>query len=96
MSVLLNRAGTSSLSIELPKFVRMFTKSPLIELLSSRLPWISGPTRPSLSSKLLGSAAMAAPALCVIVLKARVGRVVSNWIGAKDSSWESTSTCPPP
>ena len=74
----------------------MFTNRPLIELLRRRLPRISGPTRPLLSSKLLGSAAIAAPALFVIVLKASVGRVLSSRIGANESSTESTSTWPPP
>ena len=90
MSVLRNRAGTSSRSGSPPSGVRIFTNRPLVELPRSVLPRISGPTRPFESSKLSGVAEMPAPALLVIVLKASVGRVFSSWTGAKESSCEST------
>ena len=96
MSVLLNRAGTSSCSSGEPDLVKIFTNRPLVELPTSRLPRISGPIRPFDSSKLFGVAAIAAPALPVIVLKVIVGRVLSTWIGVKDCAWESTRTWPPP
>ena len=96
MSLLRSLAGTSSVSIGLPNSVRILRKSPFVVLSRSRFPLTSGPARPFESSKLLGSAAMAAPALRRIVLNAIVGRVDSSWMGANESSLESTLTCPPP
>ena len=94
--MLRSRAGTSRCSSGLPNPVSILMNSPLIELSVSRLPRSSGPIRPGESSKLLGVAASAGPALLVTVLKAIVGRALSSWIGARETSCESTSTCPPP
>ena len=91
-----NAAGTSSVSIGWPNCVRIRTNRPLIELSVTRLPRTVGPRRPAVSSKLLGSADTAAPALKRIVLKVSVGRADTRWIGAKDCNWPLTSTCPPP
>ena len=96
MSGLANRAATLSRSSGWPKAVRILTSRPLTELPRTTLPRIAGPARPAVSSKLFGSAEIAAPALSLTVLKAIEGRDDSRCKGAIDCRLPSISTWPPP
>jgi len=74
-------AGTVRVSKGTPSLVLILTNRAFMVLPTTRFPCTSGPIRPSVSSKLARSPAMAASALLVILLKETVGRAPIMRIG---------------